>query len=539
MYNTVRYIERAGDFEVCNNATVRVSMRHVPCNMDFNVCSRRVHDGFATIRTRGRPRLRNADLEKLVDEEGPYVIPAQVIAASDDQQVSSCCWLDSENEQRFIENYATLRRAPLGRNKSITLNTFQGKNSSSSLSSSRRREAQENGLNKRLATTNGRRENKRDFARWEKIEEERQTSGGKCEENGKTRQPVYATPAIMGNGNKSCGGELQQEEEENYLPRGDLCSSAKEFCRKSEDNRIDTATYGVINKAGYGGYRYNSRNREMAPMLPIAFSECDEFDEQIASNKCPLMRSSSVKVCNNNNNNNNYWGKSNYRDEELTTKGCQLVTRRSSMCETRRGHHGTMPHRKTRGHAHVKPLHKSTENIVEEQAQRAPASSDYGSSKISLSSADVSLYREDRNEYMIDATEIIHRGSIIRKSSFSLDRYGSLGGGGKSRLARTRHNSLELEDEILDHSSCNGFATLPRRGNHSSKDPSPRRLSANVPVLEPLYEHAVSDPFKPRNTTGNVIPWWELATRKYRYQSCPSLQVNDDNVIVYFFITNF
>lgn len=37
--------------------------------------------------------------------------------------------------------------------------------------------------------------------------------------------------------------------------------------------------------------------------------------------------------------------------------------------------------------------------------------------------------------------------------------------------------------------------------------------------MEPLYEESVS--FRPRPD----IPWWEIATRKSRYRSCPALQV--------------
>lgn len=47
-----------------------------------------------------------------------------------------------------------------------------------------------------------------------------------------------------------------------------------------------------------------------------------------------------------------------------------------------------------------------------------------------------------------------------------------------------------------------------------ARTPSPRVF------LEPLYEEAVA--LRPRRPH---IPWWELATRKSRYRSCPALQV--------------
>lgn len=94
-------------------------------------------------------------------------------------------------------------------------------------------------------------------------------------------------------------------------------------------------------------------------------------------------------------------------------------------------------------------------------------------------------------DFVLDATEIIRRGEIERNS---------------------RRNRCPSHPKVA--------ATLPRR---NAKEPL-RRFSGNVPALEPLYEHAVSNPVKPRDTT-KVIPWYELATRKYRHRSCPSLQV--------------
>lgn len=116
--------------------------------------------------------------------------------------------------------------------------------------------------------------------------------------------------------------------------------------------------------------------------------------------------------------------------------------------------------------------------------------------------------------YAMDATEIILKGQMER-SSHSQDQ-----------LSRTKRNSLESEEGNNSKIQISSFATLPRRGNLLKGQSVPlRRFSGNGPILEPLYEHAVSDPVKPRENQ-NVIPWWELATRKFRHRSCPSLQVN-------------
>jgi len=115
----------------------------------------------------------------------------------------------------------------------------------------------------------------------------------------------------------------------------------------------------------------------------------------------------------------------------------------------------------------------------------------------------------------MDATEVILKGQLERSSCLQRQDF----------FPRIRHNSLESK-ETDGKVQASVFATLPRRGNLAKDQPdSLKRFSGNESILEPLYEHAVSDPVKPRGTQ-NVIPWWELATRKYRHRSCPSLQVN-------------
>ncbi|KOC60556.1 Neuron navigator 2 [Habropoda laboriosa] len=201
----------------------------------------------------------------------------------------------------------------------------------------------------------------------------------------------------------------------------------------------------------------------------------------------------------------------------------------------------TLPSRRSK--VSSRPLHKSSEDVLDGErpvrdrfsSLHRPCASDIDVRARNDESFDNRKNLEnilDNAEvvpfYLMDATDVIlHRQldrtghSFQRQDHFSRSRYG-----------RTRHNSLESEEQedkdFGDNYRHGGFATLPRRGNLSkdqtSNDPH-RRLSGNVPILEPLYEHAVSDPVKPRSAE-NIIPWWELATRKYRHRSCPSLQAH-------------
>ena len=202
----------------------------------------------------------------------------------------------------------------------------------------------------------------------------------------------------------------------------------------------------------------------------------------------------------------------------------------------------TLPARRSR--ATSRPLHKSSEDVLDgERLVRVRSSS---LRRPCISDVDVSERNDERLDnrrtnldklfgrppplYLMDATDVIMRGQLDRTSR-GLQWQDHLSTT-KSSCRRTRHNSLESEepenkDNDDDRRHAGGFATLPRRGNLAKDQPSNdplRRLSGNVPILEPLYEHAVSDPVKPRSNE-NVIPWWELATRKYRHRSCPSLQV--------------
>ncbi|XP_043524303.1 uncharacterized protein LOC122536202 [Frieseomelitta varia] len=204
----------------------------------------------------------------------------------------------------------------------------------------------------------------------------------------------------------------------------------------------------------------------------------------------------------------------------------------------------TLPTRRSR--ATSRPLHKSSEDVLDgERLVRARSSSLH---RPCVSDVDVSERNAERLDnrrnnldnlfgrpppfYLMDATDVILRGQLDRTSRGLHQWQDHPSNPAKSSCRRTRHNSLESEEpENKDNDDnrrhAGGFATLPRRGNLAKDQPSNdplRRLSGNVPILEPLYEHAVSDPVKPRSNE-NVIPWWELATRKYRHRSCPSLQV--------------
>ena len=205
----------------------------------------------------------------------------------------------------------------------------------------------------------------------------------------------------------------------------------------------------------------------------------------------------------------------------------------------------TLPSRRSR--ASSRPLHKSSEDVLDgERHIRVRSSSLHRPCTSNIDVSDRNDESFDRRKnfenffnstralpfYLMDATDLILHGQIDRTSrSFQRQDHFL-----RSSYGRTRHNSLESEEpedkDNDDNCRHSGFATLPRRGNLSkdqaSNDPL-RRLSGNVPILEPLYEHAVSDPVKPRSTE-NIIPWWELATRKYRHRSCPSLQVTQRKI---------
>lgn len=181
---------------------------------------------------------------------------------------------------------------------------------------------------------------------------------------------------------------------------------------------------------------------------------------------------------------------------------------------------GTLPSRKPR--VSSRPLHKSSEDILD--GERTSDDRPHLQQRSCSSTADVShglSVDEDLTQvrrgpvYTADATEMILKRQMERSACIT----------GQPRDYFSMRRTLEHEKRE-DKVRYDGFATLPRRGNLTKDQPDPiRRFSGNAPVLEPLYEHAVSDPAKPRGIQ-NVIPWWELATRKYRHRSCPSLQVN-------------
>ena len=217
------------------------------------------------------------------------------------------------------------------------------------------------------------------------------------------------------------------------------------------------------------------------------------------------------------------------------------VLSESSYSERR---YDTLPTRRSRTTS--RPLHKSSEDVLDgERLVRARSSSLH---RPCTSDLDVSERNDERPDnrknnldnlfsggrppplYLMDATDVIMRGQLDRRTSRGLQWQDHLSTA-RSSCRRTRHNSLESEEpenkDNDDNRRHGGFATLPRRGNLAKDQPTNdplRRLSGNAPILEPLYEHAVSDPVKPRSAE-NVIPWWDLATRKYRHRSCPSLQV--------------
>lgn len=179
----------------------------------------------------------------------------------------------------------------------------------------------------------------------------------------------------------------------------------------------------------------------------------------------------------------------------------------------------TLPSRRLR--ISSKPLHKSSEDVLDSErldsTLQKPRSRNNNnvSPERNPTDEDLTTVRPGPVYDDMDATEVILKGQLERTSGLQLLQDFS---------KTTRHNSLKTK-ESRDKIHSTSFATLPRRSLAKDQPDPLRRFSGNGPILEPLYEHAVSDPVRPRNTQ-NVIPWWELATRKYRHRSCPSLQVN-------------
>jgi len=207
--------------------------------------------------------------------------------------------------------------------------------------------------------------------------------------------------------------------------------------------------------------------------------------------------------------------------QRISSKPEQAQSKENHLKESRRC--DTLPSRKSRMSS--RPLHKSSEDVLD--GDKNPR--DVPSLQRSYSCNNKIGRKQEADEdlskaalrgpiFMMDATEVILKGQIERLSRFLP----------QDCFSRTRRNSdsekmIDSEDKV----GLGGFATLPRRGNLAAKHHSDlvKRFSGNGVILEPLYEHAVSDPVKSRGTQ-NVIPWWELATRKYRQSTCPFLQVN-------------
>ncbi|KAI4503305.1 hypothetical protein M0802_001527 [Mischocyttarus mexicanus] len=204
--------------------------------------------------------------------------------------------------------------------------------------------------------------------------------------------------------------------------------------------------------------------------------------------------------------------------------------------------YGTLPYRRTKERTTGRSLHKSTEDVLD-RTSREKIEPSFRACSSSIDVSDNSTFTKDFIYPIEDATDVILKGQLERsRLNLSIgDTFPTTSTTTTTTTTttifgfnnnRTRHDSFKSDTNNDDYGKYfqTLFATLPRRGNVSNRDQvsndSPRRLSGNVTLLEPLYEHAVSDPVKPRSTD-NVIPWWELATRKYRHRSCPSLQVNE------------
>lgn len=73
-----------------------------------------------------------------------------------------------------------------------------------------------------------------------------------------------------------------------------------------------------------------------------------------------------------------------------------------------------------------------------------------------------------------------------------------------------------------------GFATIRRpRVGTPRNPPRPPSLLASVPEDDPRIGCGEAPFLKP------TIPWWELATRRSRYRSCPTLELHVSILFVF------
>ncbi|XP_011299499.1 protein sickie [Fopius arisanus] len=590
--------------------------------MEVNVCSRRVHDGYATIRSRPRNRPRavyRSDSEEFlkIPEDA---CPLRTISAIPMDQIHQVPRWSPTTKNTLLENYGTLKR-PKKPNEAVviperkTLNTFTSQrprelNSPESLYDTVAPDCtpdspQSSPSAAPLSILN---------LNWCQSPPEGHPPRIIPE---RSKGPIYATPTIpMKNPTKT------PPKDGNYVPSGDLYRTTARYIEDINKNlaEIDrsydelsynphTSGYGVITKipktpTSEDSKIYSYRKRDMAPMPPISPDLLVKTDDEKSPTldaprvprrfnsygklpPKPLPRSSSME--NNCRHSTGSTGTTSTKSSEslyaisesfteLPRSKVERVLTDNGGCTSRRSNsstlrwrdesdsgglagcndpgtesddesrHGrrprvtgilrrsrsrveegrksaalsginegtrrcdTLPCRRPKVAAH--PLHKSSEDVLDGERmvglRRACAST------MDIRNGDL------RQNYLMDATEMIMQGQMERRqltASFSLE----------SREKREKREENEGRVDRESEMTIEGFATLPRRGSgkERSSDPSSRRFSGNVSgrALEPLYEHAVSDPVRPRDST-SVIPWWELATKKYRHRSCPALQAH-------------
>ncbi|CAG5097297.1 Similar to sick: Protein sickie (Drosophila melanogaster) [Cotesia congregata] len=584
--------------------------------MDINVCSRRVHDGYATIRRpRSRPRaVYRSDSEEFIKDVTPYALAV----VSDIPQIHQVPrWSEGNScSKRLLENYGTLRQraSDVNSQESKVFNTFaKQKPSDDRLYDSIPLES----INSSESSPKKLIENFYDPVAPDSPPKVQKREKEKPKRRSQPKQiPIYAIPNPIPKPK-----DPKPTIDSNYVPSGDLYRTTAKYIEDINKNiaEIDKSYEEFGYTSGYGVIRTKSdvqdqenlyslaRKRNMAPMPPISpdFGEDENKLSQIVRpnslGKLPpklLPRSSSIDNTNrhstgststatcstksteslyaisegfNSSNNNSVINGGNFQllnnnkvvmrspsanrrrllsksfDAEAVLKDrfdCSTLDKRNikrlsnrlperrikrengcGTCQedcSRQRRYETLPARCRK----VRAVDDVTDKM--EDSER-----DYATRSFST----VDVRNEILGNYLLDATDVILQNNLDFK-----ENCGTL---------RTRHNSLEADESVA---ICQGFATLPRRGNTSSSSLISassvssagssttgnnnsicngkerdfllaRRLSGTVPVLEPLYEHAVSNPVKPRQCE-NVIPWWELATRKYRHRSCPSLQAH-------------
>ena len=99
-----------------------------------------------------------------------------------------------------------------------------------------------------------------------------------------------------------------------------------------------------------------------------------------------------------------------------------------------------------------------------------------------------------------------------------------LNGGGSGGGGGGNYNTWGHHSTASSWSSGSGNSTWSSSSGSSSGSWSSTLRPTSGRPLDPLWEEAVAT--KPVLRTKPQVPWWEIATRRSRYRSCPTLQVH-------------